>query len=132
MRNKVKFLTETGKKRMLSQCGIIYDRTTANMLRVHNKNESWGHFLTKAVLFKLFRDKGYTVLLEAETDHGVVDCYILELGLALEVVSSLYPKKRASTKELYRLVKDILVVAVPEYGIDAFCKQITEQVHIWL
>ena len=132
MRNKVRFLTETGKKRMLSQCGIIYDRTTANMLRVHNKNESWGHFLTKAVLFKLFRDKGYTVLLEAETANGVLDCYILELGLALEVVSSLYPKKKASTKELYRLVKDILVIAVPEYGIDAFCKDITEQVHIWL
>lgn len=132
MRNKVRFLTETGKKRMLSQCGIIYDRTTANVLRVHNKNESWGHFLTKAVLFKLFRDKGYTVLLEAETANGVLDCYILELGLALEVVSSLYPKKEASTKELYNLVKDILVIAVPECGIDAFRKHITEQVHIWL
>ncbi|MBU7018038.1 MAG: hypothetical protein HXS44_11060 [Theionarchaea archaeon] len=88
--------------------------------------------MTKAVLFKIFRDKGYTVLLEAETDHGVVDCYVLELGLALEVVSSLYFKKRAETKEFYNLVKDVLVIAVPERRIDAFCKHITELVHIWL
>ena len=81
MRNKVRFLTEAGKRRMLSKYAIIYDKTTRNVVRVHNKNESWGHFLTKAVLFKLFRDRGYDVLLEAETVHGVIDVYIVDLHL---------------------------------------------------
>ena len=71
MRRRVQYLTETGKKGMLRQHGIIYDRTTSNVLRVHNKNESWGHFLTKAVLCKLFRDKGYTFFWKLKLTEGL-------------------------------------------------------------
>lgn len=129
MRNKVKFLTETGKQRMLSKYGIIYDKTTRNILRVHNKKESWGHFLSKAVVYKLFRDRGYTVVLEAETVHGVIDGYIVDLGLAIEVVSS--PYRKVAYKK-YRRFKELLVVTVPDVEIQSFCSKIEEQVHLWL
>lgn len=97
MRNRVKFLTDAGRKRMASQVGIIYDKTTRDVLRVHNKNESWGHFLTKAVLYKLFRDRGYTVVLEAESVHGVIDVFVVELKLAIEVVQ-LHIQERLRTR----------------------------------
>ncbi|MBU7011278.1 MAG: hypothetical protein HXS46_11360 [Theionarchaea archaeon] len=108
MRRKVAFLTDTGKRRLLSRYGIIYDKTTRNILRVHNKNESWGHFLTKAVLYKLFRDKGYDMLLEAATDNGIID-----------------------VREHYSRFKEILIVAVPVSTtcIDDFCQNIKNQVH---
>ncbi len=99
MRNKVKYLTEAGKERMLSLCGIIYDKTTRNVLRVHNKTEGWGHFLTKAVLYKLFRDKGYDVMLEAETIDGIIDVYVVDLELVIEVVSHPSPGKVHQKKE---------------------------------
>jgi hypothetical protein len=132
MRNKVRFLTEAGKRRMLSKYGIIYDKTTRNVVRVHNKNESWGHFLTKAVLYKLFRDRGYDVLLEAETVHGVIDVYIVDLHLAIEVVSAPHPKKVENKKKRYSRFTDILIVTVPEIDTDGFCQNIEKQVHIWL
>lgn len=132
MRNKVKFLTEEGKRRLLSRHGIIYDKTTRNVLRVHNKNESWGHFLTKAVLYKLFRDKGYTVLLEAETAHGVIDVCILDLELAIEVVSNPSPERIAQKKRMYSEFRDVLIVAVPEVSIDEFSHSVRKQVDIWL
>ena len=131
MRRRVQYLTETGKKRMLRQHGIIYDRTTSNVLRVHNKNESWGHFLTKAVLYKLFRDKGYTVLLEAETDRGIIDVFILDLELAIEVVSRPPLEKRAQAKYSSKF-RDLVVVAVPECELNDFCSCIKEQLQIWL
>lgn len=131
MRNRVKFLTEAGKQRMLSKYNIIYDKTTRNVLRVHNRNESWGHFLTKAVLYKLFRDKGFDVVLEAETLHGVIDVFVVDLGLAIEVVSN--PYKKGDAREKYsNKFKDIVVVTVPESSIDRFCNEIESQVHIWL
>ncbi len=134
MRRKVTFLTDTGKRRILSRYGIIYDKTTRNILRVHNKNESWGHFLTKAVLYKLFRDKGYDVLLEAATDNGIIDVYIVDLELAIEVLSDPYPKKITDKKEQYNRFKEILIVVVPVNMtcIDDFCQNIRNQVHIWL
>lgn len=132
MRNKVKFLTESGKKRMLSKYGIIYDKTTRNVLRVHNKNESWGHFLTKAVLYKLFRDKGYEVLMEAETVRGVIDVFVLDLELAIEVVSHSYPGTVTHKKEVYKRVRELVVVTVPEGDIRGFCRAIRTQVDIWL
>jgi hypothetical protein len=132
MRNKVKFLTETGKRRLAARYGIIYDKTTRNILRVHNKNESWGHFLTKAVLYKLFRDRGYDVVLEAETVHGVIDAYVVDLELAIEVLSHPHPKKVNSKKEHYETVREFLVVAVPAYDFTSFCTTIEKQVRIWL
>ncbi len=132
MRNKVKFLTEAGKRRMLSKYGIIYDKTTRNILRVHNKKESWGHFLTKAVLYKLFRDRGHDVVLEAETAHGVIDVFIVDLKLAIEVVSTPHPKKIKTIKNRYTKFNDILIVTVPEIDMNDFCQNIKKQVHIWL
>lgn len=131
MRNKVKFLTETGKKRLYQQYGIIFDKTTRNVLRVHNKNESWGHFLTKAALFKLFRDKGYHVVLEAQTKNGIIDVFVLELGLAIEVLSNVYPKKITQVKNHYE-AKEVVVVQVPEATLEDFLIFIKSQVKIWL
>lgn len=132
MRNNVKFLTEAGKRRMLSRYGIIYDKTTRNIVRVHNKKESWGHFLTKAVLYKLFRDRGYDVVLEAETAHGVINVYVVDLELAVEVISDPHPKKIETVKNRYTNFNDIVTVAVPEVDIDEFCQNIEKQVSIWL
>ncbi len=129
MRNKVKFLTESGKKRMFARYGIIFDKTTRNVLRVHNKNESWEHFLTKAVLYKLFRDKGYTVVLEAESVYGVIDVVVVELGLAIEVAASCSLTKIASKKHGF---EEFLIVMAPDVGVKEFCDRIKEQVAIWL
>lgn len=132
MRRKVQFLTETGKKRMLLRHGVMYDKTTRNILRVHNKNESWGHFLTKAVLFKLFRDKGNDVLLEAATAHGVLDVFVTDLDLAIEVLSQCHPGAMANKQQVYSEFGEFLVVEVPHVCLDPFCHQVTEQVDIWL
>lgn len=129
MRNKVKFLTESGKKRMFARYGIIFDKTTRNVLRVHNKNESWEHFLTKAVLYKLFRDKGYTVVLEAESVHGVIDVVVVELGLAIEVAASCSPARIASKKHDF---EELLIVIAPDVAVKEFCTRIKEQVAVWL
>lgn len=132
MRNRVKYLTDAGRKRMASQLGIIYDKTTRDVLRVHNKNESWGHFLTKAVLYKLFRDRGYTVVLEAESVHGVIDVFVVDLKLAIEVVSAAHSKKVESTIRHYEREGEVVVVAVPHMDLDDFCLHVEEQVQIWL
>lgn len=131
MRNKVKFLTETGKKRLYQQYGIIFDKTTRDILRVHNKHESWGHFLTKAVLFKLFRDKGYHVVLEAQTKNGIFDVFVLELGLAIEVLSNAYPKKIFQVKYHYK-AKEVVVFQVHEATLEDFLISVKSQVKIWL
>lgn len=131
MRNKVRFLTETGKKRLYRKYGIIFDKTTRDVLRVHNKNESWGHFLTKAVLYKLFRDKGYHVLLEAQTENGIIDVFVLELGLAIEVLSNSYPKKVKNVKNHYT-AKEVVVIQVPSVSLDDFLMHIKDQIKIWL
>lgn len=132
MRNKVKFVTEAGKERMLSQRGIIYDKTTRNVLRAHNKNEGWGHFLTKAVLYKLFRDKGYDVVLEAETKDGIIDVYVVDLGLAIEVISHPSLGKIHQKKRIYNCFTDILMVDVPEGDLEEFSRAVEKQVHIWV
>lgn len=132
MRKKVRFLTESGKKRMLSHYGIIYDKTTRNVLRVHNRNESWGHFLTKAVLYKLFRDKGYDVLMEAETVDGIIDVFVLDLELAIEVMSNPYPRIASRKRSLYKELTEMVIVTVPEIDTSEFCQKIKDQVCIWL
>ncbi|MBU7025224.1 MAG: hypothetical protein HXS40_13765 [Theionarchaea archaeon] len=132
MRKKVQFLTEAGKKRMLLRHGVMYDKTTRNVLRVHNKNESWGHFLTKAVLFKLFRDTGKDVLLEAATAHGVLDVFVMDIDLAIEVLSHCHPQSVMGKQQIYSEFGEFLVVEVPHVCLDQFCQKVTEQVDIWL
>lgn len=117
---------------MLSQYGIIYDKTTRNVLRVHNRNESWGHFLTKAVLYKLFRDKGYDVLMEAETVDGVIDVFVLDLELAIEVMSSPCPGIASRKRSTYKEFTEMVIVTVPEIDTCEFCQKIKDQVRIWL
>jgi len=60
-------------------------------LHHHNKNESWEHWLTKAIVYKILTDKGHKVVSEQQIETGKIDIIDLTDRNLIEIETN--PKK---------------------------------------
>jgi|GEM_PF-1669003 len=99
-------------QKLLRTNGVVLNETNKNCLFLHNSNESAKHWVIKAILFKLLRERGHTVGTEVEIKGGIVDVLDVDTFMGYEIESR--PSKRLikrKTKRLWRL-HDVIFIDI--------------------
>lgn len=117
-----KLISQINARKILKENGIIVTETNKNCLFLHNRNESMTHFVVKAILFKILRERCRTVGTEIEIKNGIVDLIDLDNLIAYEIENGMCKKRVKDKMENYKAVKDIFFIdcrKVPENLKDA-------------
>ena len=95
---------------LLNKKGIVVNLHNLNCLFLHNLRESTKHFIVKAILFKLLRNKRRRVACEVEINSGIVDLVDLDNLIAYEIESKPTKRKMEEKVKNYEAVKDVIFI----------------------
>lgn len=105
-------------ERLLEERGIVVNSTNVNCLFSYSKRESLKHFIVKAMIFKILRNKGRKVACEVEINNGIVDLLDLDNLIAYEIESNLAKGKIENKLRNYRAVEDVIFIDLREVPND--------------
>jgi hypothetical protein len=105
-----KLISQIKARKILRENGIVVNEKNKNCLFTHNKNESLKHFVVKAILFKILREKGRNVGSEIEIEDGIVDLIDLDNLIAYEIENGINKKRIEEKLKNYKVVKDVFFV----------------------
>lgn len=88
-------------QKLLQTNGVVLNETNKNCLFMHNSHESAKHWVIKALLFKLLRERGHTVGTEVEIKGGIVDVLDVHTFVGYEIESK--PSEGLIKERLKRL-----------------------------
>jgi len=72
-------------ERQLKDQGFVFSKNGMNCLFSSSGKESTKHFVSKAIIFKILRDRGRAVATEVETKNAIVDVLDIDNKIAYEV-----------------------------------------------
>ena len=72
-------------EKQLRENGFALDKNNTNCLFCSNGKESIKHFVAKATIFKILRDRGRNAATEVETRNAIVDVLDIDNRIAYEV-----------------------------------------------
>jgi len=105
-----KLISQIKAREILRENGMVVNEKNKNCLFTHNKNESLKHFIVKAILFKILREKGRNVGSEIEIENGIVDLIDLDNLIAYEIENGINKKRINEKLKNYKVVKDVFFV----------------------
>jgi hypothetical protein len=105
-----KLISQIKAREILRENGIVVNEKNKNCLFTHNKNESLKHFIVKAILFKILREKRRNVGSEIEIKNGIVDLIDLDNLIAYEIENGINKKRINEKLKNYKVVKDVFFV----------------------
>lgn len=101
-----------------------------------HKKESWEHWLTKCIVYKLLKQEGHEVYLEVMKGNGVVDIYDGTTQMIYEIEPVKNIRKQKEKWEKYKLsafVKDLIIIPYNTFNsipLKEFIKQTEDYLHI--
>jgi hypothetical protein len=105
-----KLISQIKAKEILRKNGIVVNEKNKNCLFTHNKKESLKHFVVKAILFKILREKGRNVGSEIEIENGIVDLIDLDNLIAYEIENGISKRRIEEKLKNYKVVKDVFFI----------------------
>jgi hypothetical protein len=105
-----KLISQIKAREILRENGIVVNEKNKNCLFTHNKNESLKHFIVKAILFKILREKRRNVGSEIEIKNGIVDLIDLDNLIAYEIENEINKKRINEKLKNYKVVKDVFFI----------------------
>lgn len=119
-------------KRGYRQRGIIYLPEHINTLKIHS-NETLGHWITKALLFRILRKLRHDVVTEFEvTGMGVGDVFDLTSSVQYEIETLSQPKFiRDRAKQYVRDGVEVIVIPLKKLPIDVKEREKTLREWVW-
>ncbi len=109
-------------ERLLRVKGMVINEVNKNCLFMYNNRESTKHWVIKALLFKLLRERGRTVGTEVEIKGAIVDVLDVDNLIGYEIESNFNSKAvDCKLKRLWKLhdVFFIDVKKVPDNVLEA-------------
>jgi len=103
-----KYISFLQAEKLLASKGFVLNKKNENCLFLHNKKESMKHFIVKAVIFKILREKGRKVGTEIEFENGIVDLIDVD-NLIIYEIENKTNRAREKIKQLEN-VRDIFVI----------------------
>ncbi len=113
-----KFLQQKAQK-SLHENGFVLSDNNKNCLFSNSGNESVKHFLIKAIIFKILRERNRTVGTEIEVKGGIVDILDIDNLIAYEVETQLTRKKILEKLQMSG-VRDIFFIDTQEVPDDFY------------
>lgn len=125
-RNKVRrfglsserFVSYLNSEKLLHQNGFVLNDKNKNCLFLHNSEESMKHFLVKAMILKILRERGRTVGTEIEIKNGIVDLVDVDNSIVYEIETNLTKEKVYQKIRNYESAKDIFFIDTREVPDD--------------
>jgi len=105
-----KLISQIKAKEILRKNGIVVNEKNKNCLFTHSKKESLKHFVVKAILFKILREKGRNVGSEIEIENGIVDLIDLDNLIAYEIENGISKRRIEEKLKNYKVVKDVFFI----------------------
>lgn len=105
-------------EKLLSENGFVLNNKNKNCLFINSGNEGMKHWLIKAIIFKILRERGRNVGTEVEVNSGIIDILDADNLIAYEIETNLTKKKIREKIRNYSLVKDIFIIDTKEISDD--------------
>ena len=115
-------------EKMLKQNGFVVNKNNKNCLFGSSGKESMKHFVTKAIIFKILRDRGRDAATEVETKSAIVDVLDIDNRIAYEVENG-FDEEDIIGLISHSELRDIFLIDIKEipdsiYDAEEFLKQI--------
>jgi hypothetical protein len=97
-------------EKLLNSEGMVMNERNKNCLFTNGGNESMRHWIVKAMIFKILKEKGRDVGTEIETKNGIVDVIDADNLIAYEIEKNLNEKKKKEKINRLKGVNDIFII----------------------
>lgn len=97
-------------QRILQRKGYVMNERNANCLFSHNANESLKHWTTKAIIFKILRERKRNVGTEVEVGNGIVDVFDEDNKIAYEIESEISKRKAREKMRNMQEANDVFFI----------------------
>jgi len=97
-------------EKLLASKGLVLNGKNKNCLFTNGGNESMKHWLVKAMVFKILREKKRIVGTEIETKNGIVDVIDVDNFIVYEIEKNLSKKKKKQKVDRLKGVKDVFII----------------------
>jgi len=101
-----RFISQLRALRLLKSLGYVLNEQNKNCLYL--TKESMGHWLAKAAIFKILRDRGRLVGTEIEVNGGIVDVIDVDNLIVYEIENG--SRKKKEKLERFKDFKDVFVI----------------------
>ena len=105
---------------LLKNKKVVVNSSNINCLFLHNSRESLKHWVVKAILFKILRNKKRKVASEVEVKNGIVDLIDLDNLIVYEIERKLNKKIVKRKLKNYGFAKDIFFIDLQKISNDIF------------
>ncbi len=103
---------------LLKENGFVITDRNKNCLFLHNSHESMKHFIVKAMIFKILRERRRNVGTEIETRNGIADVIDLDNSIVYEVETSINKSKISEKIEQFKSFRDLFLINVKKLPSD--------------
>lgn len=104
-----KRITRFMAERLLRSKGLVLNDSNKNCLFLH-ANESTKHWIVKAIIFKILKERERTVGTEIEVEGGIVDLIDVDNLIVYEIESKLTKEKKDRRIKELDSVNDIFFI----------------------
>jgi len=96
-----KKISQITAESLLRKNSFVLNEKNRNCLFPHNKSESLKHWTTKAIIFKILRERKRNVGTEVEVGNGIADVFDEDNKIAYEIESEISKRKvREKTRNM--------------------------------
>jgi UTP-glucose-1-phosphate uridylyltransferase len=97
-------------EKLLASKGFVLNEKNKNCLFTNSGNESMKHWIVKAMIFKILRERKRTVGTEIETKNGIVDVIDVDNLIVYEIENGLNKRKKKKKLRQLKDFKDIFII----------------------
>ncbi len=107
-------------REMLEENGFVLPERNKNCLFTNNGSETMKHWLVKAIIFKVLRDRRTQVGTEVEVNGGIVDVLDVDNMIAYEVENHFTMRKLQEKLRNLSGLRDVFFIDILEVPNDFF------------
>jgi len=111
-----RLISQVRAVKLLKSFGYVLNEQNKNCLYL--TKESMKHWLTKAAIFKILRDRGRAVGTEIEVNGGIVDVIDVDNFIVYEIEKNLTEKKKKEEVNRLKEAKDVFIIDLKEMPND--------------
>lgn len=105
-----KRISQTSAEKILCKKGFVLNDKNVNCLFPHNKNESLKHWITKAIVFQILRNRERNVGSEIEVGNGIADVFDSDNRIAYEIENNFSRSKMKEKISNLTGAKDVFII----------------------
>ena len=97
-------------EKLLASKGLVLNEKNKNCLFTNGGSESMKHWLVKAMIFKILRERKRIVGTEIETKNGIVDVIDVDNFIVYEIEKNLTENKKKEKIDQLKGINDVFII----------------------